>query len=110
MSAGVRRRYGLSDYLNRRVLIMLGLGFSSGLPFLLVANTFGYWLRDEGVSLTRIGFISWVGLAYSFKFLWAPLLDRLSAPGLGRLGLRRGWMALMQIVPSASVFGAAGWH
>ena len=60
--------------------IMLALGFSSGLPFLLVGNTFGYWLRDEGTSLTAIGFMSWVGIAYSLKFLWAPILDRVDAP------------------------------
>jgi PAT family beta-lactamase induction signal transducer AmpG len=92
-----RRRYHFRDYLNRRVLTMLALGFSSGLPFLLVGNTFGFWLSDEGTSLTAIGFISWVGLAYSLKFLWAPLLDRLDVPGLARLGRRRGWMAAAQI-------------
>ena len=56
--------------------MMLALGFSSGLPFLLVGNTFGYWLRDEGTSLAAIGFLSWVGIAYSLKFLWAPMIDR----------------------------------
>ena len=65
---------------------MLALGFSSGLPFLLVGNTFGYWLRDEGTALTAIGFLSWVGIAYSLKFLWAPLLDRLDVPLLGAAG------------------------
>ena len=93
-----RRRYTLRDYLNRRVLTMLALGFSSGLPFLLVANTFGYWLRDQGIALSAIGFLSWVGFAYTLKFLWAPLLDRINAPGLARLGRRRSWMALMQVV------------
>jgi PAT family beta-lactamase induction signal transducer AmpG len=93
-----RRRYAFRDYLNQRVLTMLALGFSSGLPFLLVANTFGYWLRDEGIALSAIGFLSWVGFAYTLKFLWAPLLDRINAPGLARLGRRRSWMALMQIV------------
>ena len=71
---------------------MLVLGFSSGLPFLLVGNTFGYWLRDEGTSLTAIGFLSWVGIAYSLKFLWAPIIDRINAPLFG------GWGG-----------GAAGW-
>src|ERR1700712_2586445 len=93
-----RRRYSFREYLSPRVLTMTVLGFSSGLPFVLVGNTFGYWLRDEGIALTAIGFLSWVGLAYSLKFLWAPLLDRLNVPGLGRLGRRRGWMALAQIV------------
>ena len=58
--------------------VMLMLGFSSGLPFLLTGNTLGYWLRDEGTTLQAIGFLSWVGLAYSLKFLWAPIVDRLS--------------------------------
>ena len=96
-----------------RVAIMLGLGFSSGLPFLLTAATLGYWLRDEGASLKAIGFISWVGLAYSFKFLWAPIVDRVSPPGLARLGRRRSWLLLTQIVLiggliAMSMIGPAG--
>ena len=97
-TGSTRRRHTVRDYLNPRVLVTLALGFSSGLPFLLVGNTFGFWLADEGASLTAIGFISWVGLAYSVKFLWAPLLDRLDVPLLGRLGRRRGWMVLAQII------------
>jgi MFS transporter, PAT family, beta-lactamase induction signal transducer AmpG len=93
-----RRRYQLREYLSPKVLVMLALGFSSGLPFLLVGNTFGFWLSDQGTSLTAIGFISWVGLAYSLKFLWSPLLDRLDIPGLAWLGRRRGWMAATQIM------------
>ena len=81
-----------------KVAVMLALGFSSGLPFMLTAATLGYWLRDEGTSLKAIGFISWVGLAYSFKFIWAPIVDRVSPPGLGRLGRRRSWLLLTQIV------------
>ena len=77
---------------------MLLLGFSSGLPFYLVGNTFGYWLRDEHTSLTAIGFLSWVGIAYSLKFLWAPLIDRVDLPLFKRLGHRRGWMMFAQIV------------
>src|ERR1700753_1702597 len=93
-----RRRYQLRDYLNRRVLTMLALGFASGLPFALIGITFSYWLRDEKIALSAIGFLSWVGFAYSLKFFWAPLLDRLNAPAFGFLGLRRGWMALMQVI------------
>lgn len=88
-----------------KVLAMLALGFSSGLPFLLTANTFGYWLRDEGTSLKAIGFISWVGFAYAFKVYWSPLVDRLDVPLLGRLGRRRGWMLLSQLL---TVVGLAG--
>src|ERR1700733_5365103 len=98
MSVSPRRRYQLREYLNPRVLVMVALGFSSGLPFVLVGNTFGYWLRDEGTSLAAIGFLSWVGIAYSLKFLWAPIIDRVNAPVFGWLGRRRSWMALAQIV------------
>jgi len=97
-------------YLERRNLIMLALGFSSGLPFMLVGNTLGYWLRDENSSLAAIGFISWVGLAYSLKFLWAPVIDRTFAPFFGRLGRRRSWMLLAQMVICAGLIamGSAG--
>jgi len=91
-----------------KVAVMLALGFASGLPFLLTANTFGYWLRDAGTSLTAIGFISWVGLAYSFKYLWAPVVDRVDVPLLGRLGRRRGWMLLTQLLVIAGLIGMAG--
>src|SRR5437868_4611677 len=90
-----------------KVAVMLGLGFSSGLPFLLTANTFGYWLRDEGTSLMAIGFISWVGFAYAFKVYWSPLVDRLDVPLLGRLGRRRGWMLLCQILVALGLIGMA---
>jgi len=80
-----------------KVVVMLMLGFSSGLPFFLSGNTLGYWLRDAGTTLTAIGFLSWVGLAYSLKFLWAPVIDRVDAPGFGWLGRRRGWMVVSQL-------------
>src|SRR6059058_5030777 len=88
-----------------KVVVMLALGFSSGLPFLLTANTFGYWLRDEGTSLIAIGFISWVGFAYAFKVYWSPLVDRLDLPLLGRLGRRRGWILLCQILVAFGLVG-----
>ncbi len=87
---------------------MLLLGFSSGLPFLLVGNTFGYWLRDEHTSLTAIGFLSWVGIAYSLKFLWAPLMDRVDLPLFRRLGHRRGWMMFSQILVGLALFAMGG--
>lgn len=91
-----------------RVLVMLLLGFSSGLPFLLTGGTFGYWMRDEGTSLKAIGFLSWVGFAYSFKFLWSPLIDRLDAPIVGRrLGRRRGWMLISQVLVMAGLLAMA---
>lgn len=86
----------LASLTNPRVLAMLALGFSAGLPFLLTGNTLGAWLRSEGTTLAAIGFISWVGLAYSFKFLWAPLLDRVTLPLIGHLGKRKSWILLSQ--------------
>lgn len=91
-----------------RVASMLALGFASGLPFLLTGATFGYWLRDEGTTLTAVGFLSWVGLAYTFKFLWSPLVDRLPAPLLRGLGQRRGWVVLAQLLIVAGLLAMAG--
>ncbi|MGZ3157458.1 MAG: AmpG family muropeptide MFS transporter [Burkholderiaceae bacterium] len=106
-----RRKRSALEVLNElrqpKVAVMLALGFSSGLPFLLTANTFGYWLRDEGTSLLAIGFISWVGFAYAFKVYWSPLVDRLNLPLFGRLGRRRGWMLLCQLLVSFGLIGMA---
>jgi MFS transporter, PAT family, beta-lactamase induction signal transducer AmpG len=106
------RKPGIGDVLRAlrrpKIAIMLALGFSSGLPFFLTANTLGYWMRDEGQTLQAIGFLSWVGLAYSFKFLWSPLIDRLDAPWLGkRLGRRRGWILTTQIVIGCGLLAMA---
>ncbi len=70
MTQRPRRRYQFRDYLSPKVLVMLALGFSSGLPFNLIGNTLGYWLRDEHTALAAIGVVSWVGITYSLKFLW----------------------------------------
>ncbi|MEL7029564.1 MAG: AmpG family muropeptide MFS transporter [Pseudomonadota bacterium] len=84
-------------YWKPRIALMLMLGFSAGLPFLLVFQTLSAWLTQAGVSRTEIGFFSWVGLAYAFKFLWAPVLDHVRIPWLSeRLGRRRSWMLLAQ--------------
>jgi MFS transporter, PAT family, beta-lactamase induction signal transducer AmpG len=91
----------------RKVLLALAIGFGSGLPFLMTGNTFGTWLAEYDTSLTAIGFISWVGLAYSFKMLWAPIIDRANAPLLGFLGRRRGWMALSQIIVASALVAMA---
>jgi PAT family beta-lactamase induction signal transducer AmpG len=100
-----RRKYSFREYLSPKVLTMTALGFSSGLPFLLVGNTFGFWLRDEGTTLKAIGFISWVGIAYSLQFVWSPLLDRV--PALKILGQRRGWMFASQIATALGLFAMA---
>ena len=110
-AAPIRRKRSvlrlLQELRQPKVLVMLALGFSSGLPFLLTANTFGYWLRDAGTSLVAIGFISWVGFAYAFKVYWAPLVDRLDLPLFGRLGRRRGWMLLCQLLVAVGLVGMA---
>jgi PAT family beta-lactamase induction signal transducer AmpG len=106
-----RRKRSALDVLQEikqpKVAVMLALGFASGLPFLLTANTLGYWLRDDGTSLVAIGFISWVGFAYAFKVYWSPLVDRIDVPLLGRLGRRRGWMLLCQILVTIGLLGMA---
>src|SRR5436190_7739871 len=110
MKSASPNKHRFADYLRPKTLSMLLLGFSSGLPFLLVGNTFGYWLRDEHTSLTAIGFLSWVGIAYSLKFLWAPVMDRVDLPLFKRLGHRRGWMMFSQILVGLALcaMGAAG--
>ncbi|MDI9237892.1 MFS transporter [Lysobacter sp. LF1] len=101
-------RLVLANLRQPKVLVMLLLGFSSGIPIYLVGNTLGFWMRENAIELSTIGFLSWVGLAYSLKFLWAPLIDKLDAPLLGRwLGRRRGWMLLSQIVVAIALTGMA---
>jgi MFS transporter, PAT family, beta-lactamase induction signal transducer AmpG len=106
VSAGSKRNV-IASLRQRKVAVMLMLGFSSGLPFFLTGNTLGYWMRDEGTTLTAIGFLSWVGLAYSLKFLWAPFVDRLDAPVFGRLGRRRGWMVVAQLLVAIGLIAIA---
>ena len=84
-------------YEDRRVLAMLFLGFAAGLPLLLVFGTLSTWYTEAGVKLATIGFASWVGFAYSFKFVWSPIVDRVPIPFLTRrFGRRRAWMMLAQ--------------
>lgn len=85
-------------YLEPPTVRMLLLGFSAGLPLLLVLGTLSFWLREAGIDRTTIGYLSWVGLAYAFKWVWAPLVDRLPIPVLTRwLGRRRSWLLLAQM-------------
>lgn len=88
----------LSAYRHPRVAAMVFLGFSAGLPFPLVFATLSALLRDYGIDKATIGFFAWIGLAYSLKVLWAPVVDRLQLPLIGRfLGQRRSWMLVAQI-------------
>jgi len=98
----------LAVYREPQVVRMLFLGFSAGLPLLLVFGTLSFWLREAGIDRTTIGFISWVALAYAFKWAWAPLVDRLPLPWLtARLGRRRSWLLASQLAIVAGLVGMA---
>ncbi len=95
-------------YFDRRVLTILFLGFSSGLPLLLVFSTLSLWLKDEGITKTVIGIFALVRTPYTFKFLWAPLIDRLPFPFLAaRLGRRRAWVVATQVALMAAILALA---
>ncbi|HWD67360.1 MAG TPA: MFS transporter [Caulobacteraceae bacterium] len=103
-----RRRPGVLAALGRpKAAQMLALGFASGLPFMLIGNTLGYWLAQDHVRLAAIGFVSWIGLTYGVKFVYGAVVDRLPAPLVGRLGRRRGWMLLSQIGVAVGLLGMA---
>ena len=89
----------LAVFVERRALVMLALGFASGLPNLLIFDTLSLWLRESGLSLKVISIFALATLSYSLKFLWAPLIDRTQVPGLTRLlGHRRSWMIVLQVL------------
>jgi PAT family beta-lactamase induction signal transducer AmpG len=89
----------LAVYLKRRVLIVMFLGFSSGLPLALSGSTLSIWMTEVGVNLKTIGLFALVGTPYTIKFLWAPLIDALNVPLLSRrFGRRRGWLLLLQFI------------
>ncbi|CAM3770106.1 AmpG family muropeptide MFS transporter [Rheinheimera salexigens] len=99
---------GLHIYFQRRVLSIFILGFSSGLPLMLVFGVLSFWLREAGVSRAEIGYFSWVALAYAFKWLWSPLADHLHLPFLHtRFGRRRSWLLLSQITVIAAIAAMA---
>jgi PAT family beta-lactamase induction signal transducer AmpG len=91
----------------RKSATMLSFGFSSGLPFALLIGTLNAWLGEVGINLATIGVLSWIGLAYSFKFLWSPMVDRLPLPVLDRLGRRKSWIVLCQCLLIAGFAGLA---
>ena len=89
---------------NRKVITLLCLGFSAGLPILLIFSTLSLWLREAGVDKSAVTYFSWAALGYSFKFVWAPLVDKLPIPILSRLlGRRRGWLFLSQCCVIAAI-------
>ncbi len=98
----------LRVYLEPASLRMLTLGFAAGLPLLLVLGTLSFRLREAGIDRSTIGYLSWVGLAYAFKWVWAPLVDRMPIPFMTRvMGRRRSWLLLSQLVIVAGLVGMA---
>src|ERR1700759_187480 len=97
-------RDSLAVYLQPRVLVVLLLGFSSGLPLALSGSTLRFWLRESHIDLETIGLFALVGTPYTIKFLWAPLVDALDVPILSKLfGRRRGWLILSQVLLVAAI-------
>ena len=91
----------------RKSSMMLAFGFSSGLPFALLIGTLNAWLGEAKINLATIGVLSWIGLSYSFKFLWSPVVDRMKLPGLERIGRRKSWILLCQGIMILSFAGLA---
>jgi PAT family beta-lactamase induction signal transducer AmpG len=91
----------------RKSSTMLAFGFSSGLPYALLIGTLNAWLGEANINLATIGVLSWIGLSYSFKFLWSPLVDRLRLPGLERVGRRKSWIVMCQGIMILSFAGLA---
>ena len=95
---------GWRFYLQKNVVVLFLLGFSAGLPFLLVYSTLSAWLKDAGLQMSTISTFAWLGFAYSLKFVWAPFIDSLPLPGLTRLlGRRRGWLLVAQLAIAAAL-------
>ncbi len=100
-------REAFATYASPSALALLLLGFAAGLPMVLVFSTLSVWLREAGVARETIGYASLIGLAYAFKWVWSPLLDQWRLPLLGRLGRRRSWLALSQLLVAGGLAGMA---
>lgn len=93
----VNRMTALQGYLKKKVLLFFALGLSCGIPFNLIGNTLSLWVKESGVDLKTIGLFAFAMIPYSFKFLWAPVIDRVRLPYLSRLGAKKAWGILFQI-------------
>ncbi len=100
-------REALVAYKSPASLALLLLGFAAGLPTMLVFNTLSVWLREAGVARDTIGFASWLGLVYAFKWVWSPMLDQWRLPFVGRLGRRRSWLVFSQVLIALGLLGMA---
>ena len=94
----------LEIFFKKRPINMLFLGFSSGLPILLVFSTLSVWLVKAGIDRSTVTLFSWAGFAYAFKYLWSPLIDNYKLPFLKKFGHRRSWLLLSQILIILSLF------
>src|SRR5215216_794733 len=95
----------IAAYLTPRMLIIMAMGFASGLPLLLTLSTLSYWLSKLGVDKTTIGLFASVGTPYALKFLWSPIMDQVPLPVLTRLlGRRRSWLLLTQVLLVIAIF------
>jgi MFS transporter, PAT family, beta-lactamase induction signal transducer AmpG len=98
----------LRAFFHPRVITMLFYGFSAGIPILLIFSSLGLWLREAGIERSAVTFFSWAALGYSFKFVWAPLIDRLPVPFLTRLmGRRRAWILVAQLMVVTAILWMA---
>jgi len=96
----------LKRFSEPKMAMMLVLGFTAGLPFLLYFSTLGVWLERSNVDVALIGFFSFFGLSYSFKFLWAPIFDRFEVPGFSKIfGRRRAWIFVAQLGVACGMVG-----
>lgn len=100
-------RDALAAYGSPASISLLLLGFAAGLPAVLVFSTLSVWLREAGVSRETIGYASWISLAYAFKWIWSPMLDQWCLPWIGRLGRRRSWLVLSQMLIAGGLVGMA---
>lgn len=96
-----------NTYINKRMLILLALGFTSGFPFLLVFGTLSFWLKDLDISYTLIGAFSLVKIPYSLKWVWSPIVDNVKLPVLHKLGRRRSWAVFIQFLLFIALVGMA---
>ena len=103
----IKKKQNLSIFFEKKTLKMLFLGFSSGLPILLVFSTLSVWLVKAGVNRSTITLFSWAGFAYAFKYMWSPLVDNLRLPIFQKFGHRKSWLLLSQIMIVASLLFTA---
>jgi len=91
-------------FFEKKSLIIFFLGFSSGLPILLIFSTLSVWLTKAGIERSTVTLFSWAGFAYAFKYLWAPIIDNFDVPFFGKLGHRRGWLIFSQLLIITLIF------